>query len=225
MKNLRPWMLRFVCSVTLIMCAHGAALAAAVTINNPSFENPALADGAWTQYATDWVKTGTNGGTYDPPSSEFSWMPNGENCAWVNYSSSVASLSQVTGHALLADQIYTLQVYVGRHKPVAETATYTVELVANASSAVLASASGTAPHFNWATVQVVYQSPHSGGYLGQYLKIVLKSGEPPTTGSRQTDFDMVTLNYVTPTPSTLLLLGSALVGLVVLGRRRITRLM
>lgn len=198
-----------ICLAALIFVAAGSALAASVTINNWSFETPALADGAWNTSVTGWDKSG-NGGTWDPNAPTYfpAGVPDGENVAWAH----AGTISQVLTETVQANYRYKLDVYVGKSWG---TDGYTIQLAARDAlnvDHVLAQASGTAPSNSFSLVHLEYTSYSQ--YVGDRLKIIL------TSATSESDFDAVRLDAATPVPSSVLLLGSCLLGLGLLGLRR-----
>jgi hypothetical protein len=193
--------------VLLAVGTGGPALAAPVTILNASFEDPTISEGNYTYSITDWTLSST-GGTVNFGS----WLPapDGNNVAWAGGATST-NISQILSATIQANYTYTLSVYAGSWTY--SNPTYEVQLVASESNTVLDYATGAAPAHGYNFLQFEYTSDSL--YAGQHLKIVLKN-----TGTAEVDFDLVSLDATpVPVPASLFLLGSGLVGLLVLRRR------
>lgn len=175
-----------------------AAVVAAITpanaaVVNPSFEQPALADGGFqTGNFTGWVATSGSAGVFNPTTAEIT-PTDGAQVAFVGASSLV---SQVLSDTLAANTTYTLSVDVGERLD-ATFGGYNINLYAG--STLLASDLSTLTPVigGWVTSTVTYTSPGSGPLIGQQLKIELADG--PASGA-QTEFDNVRLS--TSGPST-----------------------
>lgn len=201
----------------------GHAEAVSIAITNPGFEAQALADGAWIDSTiTGWSITGTSSeitaGPWDPTTSHYSAIPEGENVAF----SKGPTIAQVLSTSLAPDTVYTLRVDVGHRKDQSTFPSYAVDL--RAGSTLLGSASSPVPVADqFLTSTVMYTSPAVGLPTG-FLEIRLQVPEGGG-GYSQVNFDNVRLDATAvaavPEPSTVGLLGLA--GLVWLGhgwRRR-----
>jgi hypothetical protein len=180
-----------------------ASITIAISIVNPGFETPVLADGDYTLDFTNcpgWsdVDAQTAGGVWNPglPGTAFPGYggnsPEGQNIAYVNNS----GIKQVLTKTLTADTTYTLTVKVGNTDGFPWTG-YKVQLLAGETvlaedDNTVAIATGT---FGTSTVTYTYDSGDSA-LLGQALQIrlfCLGSGG-------ETDFDDVKLTAKGPVP-------------------------
>lgn len=195
---------------SLILTLPVSVWAGSIPIDNPSFENRVGGD------VPGWTKdTGVVIGIYSP--SAFPSVPDGTYVAYVT----AASMSQVLTATVHDGYQYILDFYAGGIFPY-NYPSYTVKLAARDGGGVdhvLDQYSGTAPSHTWEHKFIHYTADST--YDGDFLKIIVSS-----PGS-ETNFDMFSLSYtepppplLTPIPSTLMLLGSGLLGVSLLRRRR-----
>jgi hypothetical protein len=193
----------------LIAVTAAPALAGTITITNPSFEADFLTNGDWNYSVAGWILSGS-GGTWNPGGYYPGSVPNGANVAWTQD----ASLSQTLSDIIQAGYHYTLAAYVGKFSTAAVN--YYIQLVAEESGAILASATGDASTLIFNQISAEFTATNQ--YLGQHLKVVIGNHE-----LTETDFDSITLtSSAVPLPSTLILLGSSLLGLM--GWRRMSQI-
>jgi hypothetical protein len=198
--------------VALMMAVPISGWATPITIANYSFEAQTFAYGKYTtQSITDWTKAAGISGVWYPTTSYYpGGAPDGDNVALL-YATSISQVLTATVHT---GYNYTLGFDVGHclYNP-----TYTVQLVAydGTTDHVLAQSSGTSTYRSFEYIDFDYTADST--YNGDQLKIVLASS------AQETEFDNITLSYTypNPTPSTLLLFGSGLMGLAFLRRRRL----
>jgi RHS repeat-associated protein len=153
-----------------------------IAVPNPSFEDPPLAAGAFTNDIIGWQKTGTSGGTFNPGSNYAPGVvPDGANVAWSNGATFSAQLAE----RLEAETRYVLEVEVGDRLNSPHVG-YTVQLWAGAT--LLGQTNSPTPgNGQFVTARVEYVSPQNDPLHGQALEIVLKSA------GAQTNFDQVRL--------------------------------
>jgi hypothetical protein len=211
MKKFFPNGKLWLMGMLLLLAVTGApALAWPITLANSSFEADTLGTEGWNDRVAGWDLTGSSG-TWNPGTGVYpGGAPDGANVAWTWN----ASLSQTLSAVVQANHHYTLEAYVG--KVSIEPVHYYVELVAQESGAVLAAVEGDATYLTFNLVKVNFTATDQ--HLGEHLKVVIGN-----TDFTEIDFDNVTLTSSSaPVPSSLLLLGSGLLGLAGYLRRKKT---
>jgi hypothetical protein len=82
-----------------------------ITVDNFSFETPALANGGWTPTIPSWSQLSGISGIFDPRAAQFpAGVPDGDNSAYINGGTIGQTIAAET---LLADTTYELSVDVG----------------------------------------------------------------------------------------------------------------
>lgn len=190
-----------------------SAIAASVSIVNPSFESFALADGTFTNNGVGlsgfgWsVSAGPFVGVFNP-SSEFTSIPDGQNTAY----SHGPLIAQILSSTLTANTRYSLQVSVGDANNIGFGG-YSVQLVAGGS--VLAEDNNTLlpPDGGFVTSSVAFTALSGDPRIGLALEIRLLTFSSDAT---ETNFDNVRLD-ASPVPESrpALLLGLGLTALAV----------
>ncbi len=238
-------------------------LAGTITINNPGFEADVLncapsgtcginqAITGWTGSTADpnGFADGYNGagtlGVYKPSSVQYpGGIAGGVNVAYVTGTTYSASISQVLGTTLLANDTYTMSVYVGQRVDLTGHAVgcngWSAAL--EAGGVVLASTNPITQSCNltdpagqaigsFIPVSFTYNSGANPAQLGDSLEVVLtSSGSGTALNQGEVDFDNVALSdtqnsspsSTTPEPASMALLGSGLIALAALRARRTT---
>jgi len=215
---------RIFLTVVAAMFVLSATAGAAILVQNPSFEDPVLAEDDWTWLSVPgWTQAGADGiGVWNVTEADFTPViaPEGENVAYTEYApdGSANGLSQILTETLAADTDYTLTVEVGNSWAY-YWAGYSVQLLAGGT--VIAEDNNTLwpDYMLWetSTVQYNYDAADSA-LVGQPLEIRLlnlgldmDAAEPSVVG---VEFDNVVL---VPEPATLALLG---LGALILKRKR-----
>jgi hypothetical protein len=181
-----------------------------IPINNYSFESPYVVNTNphWsTDVVTGWVSLGSSGVFY-PVGYALSGFDQ-QQVAWIQ---GTGTISQ-TLNATIQPGTYTLTALEGTWVA-SNQATYHVQLWDVTKNVLLKETSGTANYNTMANVTVQYVANNSN-YFGDTLKIVLSN----SGNNSEINYDKLILDYV-PLPSTVLLLGSGLVGLGLWRHRR-----
>ncbi|MDH4260604.1 MAG: multicopper oxidase domain-containing protein [Gammaproteobacteria bacterium] len=138
-----------------------------ITVNNPSFEAPNVANGAEGNTATGWVVT-VGAGVFDPASNAILQPTLGSQAGW---GSGVGRLSQVTGETVAANATYALEVDVGDRSDV-DFAGYTVGLYANGTP-LQADTNSLSPNSGFLKSTISFTVPTGHPAVGQRLEVRL----------------------------------------------------
>ena len=234
-------------AVMTMFTAPQGAHATAITVNNFSFESPALSAGSWS-YGTNpipgWslayannlngntIYDGTDG-TQAYTTAQYYSIPNGTQAVYINYNGGDNGIYQDVG-ALAPDTTYNLTVYAGERLDGLDGAYAGVSLLngtdyhgAPLAFNYLLPSEMTPGYFTPLSLSYTTGSSVSGDltiYLDQYLQA------PYLNGSSQVSFDNVSLNAISavtgatnvPVPDTLWLLATGAASSILLARRRLT---
>jgi|GEM_PF-1110845 len=204
----------YLMSFVLVLAVAGTASAdlQSITIVNPGFEDPVLAEDDWTWLdVPGWTWVGGEGpGVWHVTSADFDPVvaPEGQNVLYTeNAVGDAGGVAQVLTETFAADTDYTLTVEVG-NSYYYYNGGYSVQLLAGET--VIAEDNDTLwPDYKaWATstVQYTYDSSHAD-LVGQPLEIrllnlALDKDSPPADTAVGVEFDNVTLSYdAAPNPA------------------------
>lgn len=160
---------------------YGDAIIENITIVNPSFEDPVLADGAFIDGgATGW----TNGGVWNPQAIDFTGeiVPDGTQ---TGYEYGGSTMSQTLTDTLAADTLYTFTMEVGNALTAPSFPTYDIRLMAGATT-IGSETSVTPVAGGWEEVHFTVDSAAYTAAIGQTLRIEI---EVFGLGTEWLDFD------------------------------------
>lgn len=212
--------------LALLIVPQGTVWASPITVQNYSFETDSPPNyppwytytnyGSSNYHISDWTLSGSHDqGTFIPtiPGKLYKTsLPDGSHMAYSNG----GTISQTLSATLTANVVYTLQVYVGDRLD-SNFPGYAVELYAG-SNLLSVENSLTPTRGQWLLSSQTYNATGSSPGLGEALTIKLVGNY---VAGEQVNFDYVTLDASSvPLPSTVLLLGSGMVGLLALRRRK-----
>ena len=234
-----------------LICGLATNLSAGdITVLNPSFENQVFSlgtgSGPWpVGPITDWTEIQTDGTAYSVyhpgPGSYPGGAPDGANVAQVLEYGATASISQILGATLQANDTYTMSFYVGLRS---DTSTYapglgcygfdaTLEAGGNVLNSLRAAngnqSCGLVTTGAFTLLSFTYSSGASPAGLGDPLEIVLTTnGSGSAYEPAEADFDRVALSDTlgsgsppsAPEPATFGTLAGALAICVLRFRRR-----
>ena len=196
-------------SFVLVLAVMGTASAdqLTITIDNPGFEDPVLADDDWTWLdVPGWTPVGGEGpGIWHVTSADFDPVvaPEGQNVLYTETAvvGDAGGVAQVLTETFAANMDYTLTVEVGNSNYYYFSG-YSVQLLAG--GIVIAEDNDTLwPEYSkWATSTVEYTyDPADAALVGQPLEIrlltlALDKDNPPAGELIGVEFDNVTLSYV-----------------------------
>jgi hypothetical protein len=234
-------------SAVLVLLGSIAAVPAAATvvpISNPSFETVNTAYGCTTgsslnldafiatvylgsscsgadPFAGTWSVSGVVGVWH--PGTEFYplGVPDGTNVAFTNE----GSISQILSGSMVGLGTYTLGVYIGGRCDSHPINNYTVTLLAGGSTPIASDSSTLVPSCGTFVLDTLSGTTNSS-LVGESLEIVLSSTNlPGDTDHYQAAFDKVSLDFqpaaTTPEPASFFLMGSGLLAMGGILRRRI----
>lgn len=206
--------------------ASSANAATMITVLNASFEDTAANDGsAVSDTVVSWTGTGSFGTQDFNTSVNTSNLPvatDGEQHAYTNGTNNgLGTLSQVTGHTIVAGETYTLTVDVGQVHAFSgsEARIWLFGNTGGVGTNFAENAGIVANNQGGYLVNQTVTFTAGAGEAGQSLGIAISGGTNTTQGVRQVLFDNVRLEFdVVPEPSSAALLG--LGGLALIFRRR-----
>lgn len=172
-----------------IMVAAAAAAADFVTLTNPGFENPPLANGGVSFTAPPgWTGSGASG-VIDPSNAHTSGgiAPEGENVAWSNG----GSLTQMTATPITPGLAYRLKVKVGARLDLS-IPEWTISLRAGGEDLISVSAPPYPPSGGFIPLTLVYVSPPDDPFAGAVIGVRL------AVSNIQALWDDVTLEEFVP---------------------------
>lgn len=156
----------------LALSAATAAHAQSVPFQNPSFESPVLADGAFQQGGTDWSFLGADAGTFNPSAASYAGgAPDGDNVAFI----ADGGILQVLPVNLAVNQTYRLRFAVGNRadNPVGANVPLTVSVYGtNVRS------SGTMPAGTPVAFQATVFAPAAGTFRYEEFAFTTNAGTP-----------------------------------------------
>jgi hypothetical protein len=192
------------------------SVAASLTIENPSFENPVVPDGSYVGSVPGWSVAGTAqianpANNWFANTSDTGGGPNpidGRNAVLVNSGGSISQ--QLTGVTIEPNQTYTLILLAGQRSTPDPFGTPSISF--QTGNQILAQTNLTAPGSGlFATYSLNYTAPSSGPLLGAPLKIVLQSAGP----NAQAAFDYIRVTTAQCTPKKAKAVAQVVNGFVV----------
>ena len=205
--------------------ASSANAATTITVLNASFEDTDVADGTAGATPASWTGTGAVGTQDFNTSGATGHLPvatDGEQHAYTNGTNNgLGTLSQVTGHTIVAGETYTLTVDVGQVHAFSgsEARIWFFGDTGGVGTNFAENAGIVANNQGLYLVDQTVTFTAGAGEAGQSLGVAISGGTNTDPGTRQVLFDNVRLEFdVVPEPSSAALLG--LGGLALIFRRR-----